>query len=379
MEDRITLPGHRRKGTVPDRTSENVSENDPSIRYGTQVEIGAGAMGDVFRVRDSTLNREVAMKVLKKSIASKDSVNRFHVEAQIGSQLEHSGLLPIHDLGQNEEGSDFFTMRYVPAHQTLEKIIEKLREGDPESHERFCMEERVQIIVRIADTLSYIHQRGVLHRDIKPANILIGDSGDVYLVDLGVATLRGSDNGDTVTTTVQENAVEEGELVGTVLYMSPEQLLGEKFIDAASDVYSLSAVAYEFFSTHHYLGKKPPSSYFPILTAVLEEDRIDAERYWDPHRKNRVPRQLSRILRRGLNKKRESALKSADELGAALRAWLEGRAPIVCPGTFIQRCLGWWSRAIDRYPVIAPVLTLTSVSIVAFCALFTANTYLRIL
>ncbi|MBL4636219.1 MAG: serine/threonine protein kinase [Kofleriaceae bacterium] len=367
--DSVTIVGNHRTRHEAEKSFETVGALPK--RYGTQSEIGEGAMGQVFCVRDRTLNREIAMKVLKRSIASDELIKRFHVEAQIGGQLEHSGLLPVYDLGQDSEGNEFFTMRIVSRHQTLEDIISKLQSGDAESHKRFTMEERVQIIIRIADTLSYVHDRGVIHRDVKPANILISDAGDIYLVDFGVAMLCESNSDGAVTTTINEKSVEEGELAGTLLYMSPEQLLGEDFVGAKSDVYSLCAVAYELFSGTHYLGKEPPSSYLAILSAVLDDTRVDAEKHWDEYRKSRVPRQLSRILRWGLEKDRSSAIPTSDALNRALRAWLTGRAPVVCPGTLIQRCLRSWAGAIDRRPVLTPLVSIAGASIGIYCLLYT--------
>ena len=369
VRDSVTIVG--KHGTQRGEGKSIATSRTQLRRYGTQSEIGEGGMGHVYSVRDRTLNREIAMKVLKKSVASDDFIKRFHVEAQIGGQLEHSGLLPLYDLGQDSEGNEFFTMRIVPRHQTLEDIIGKLQSGDEECHRRFTMEERVQIIICIADTLSYVHDRGVIHRDIKPANILIGDGGDVYLVDLGVAVLQSSNLDDAVTTTIGQEPVDEDELVGTLLYMSPEQLLGEKNIGVMSDVYSLSVVAYELFCGRHYLGKEPPSAYLAILSAVLEDKRVDAEKHWDEHRRSRVPRQLSRILRWGLKKDRQTAIPSSDALSRALRAWQEGRAPVVCPGTLIQRCLGKWAAAIDRRPVFTPLVSIAGVSVALFCLVYT--------
>lgn len=369
--DPARSPGLRLEGAsfIPSLPSPKLALSGDE-RYGEQAEIGKGGMGRVFRVHDHNLNREVAMKVLRKDLANNDLVRRFHVEAQIGGQLEHPGLLPIHDLGHDDDGNAFFTMRYVAEHETLSAIISRLRDGDESTHALYTMERRIHIIQRVVNALSYAHQRGVVHRDIKPDNILIGANGEVYLADWGVATLIKSKTDETVETSIEERPLPEGSLVGTLLYMSPEQLLGEHNVGPRSDVYGLCAVTYEFFCLHHYLGETPPSTHVSILDSVIYGDRVDAESYLHPQNL-RVPRQLSRILRWGLQKDREAAFTSADELSAALQAWVEGKAPIVCPGTFIQRMLTHWGRAIDRRPVLVPVLSLSLVAMALACVAFT--------
>ncbi len=343
-------------------------------RYGDQSEIGAGGMGRVFRVHDHNLNREVAMKVLRTDLANSALVRRFHVEAQIGGQLEHPGLLPVHDLGHDDEGNAFFTMRYVAEHETLSAIIARLLAGDEHTHAIYTLERRIHIIQRVGNALSYAHQRGVVHRDVKPDNILIGANGEVYLADWGVATLMQpqsqSEAGETIETSIEEQPLPDGALIGTLLYMSPEQLLGERFIGPRSDVYGLCAVAYEFLCLHHYLGETPPSTHVSILDAVIYGERVAAESYLHPQNL-RVPRQLSRLLRWGLQTDREAAFATADELSAALQAWVEGKAPIVCPGTFIQRGLTHWGRAIDRRPVLVPTLSLGFAAVTIACVVFT--------
>lgn len=368
--DIATSVDHRDGYRSPEDESEHspvaprLAQSNTEIRYGERHEIGRGGMGLVYQVLDKDLNRNVAMKVLSCGKFDQDSAFRFVAEAQISGQLEHPALLPIHDIGVDDDGKSFFTMRYVPEHETLEDIIELLKAGNKEAHELYTIKRRVQIIQRVCDALTYAHERGVVHRDIKPSNILVGATGEVYLADWGVAFLVGQDTQTAINTNLERGPDDEGKIIGTPLYMSPEQLLANCEITSKSDVYSLCAVAYELLSLTHYLGPKPPLAALAIYEAIKDCPRIDAELYIHPVG-GRVPRQLSRILRYGLQHDRDAAIASAQELEEALQRWVEGNAPIVCPGTFLQHWLGRFSRAIDRRPVLLPILVIGLLALVA--------------
>jgi serine/threonine-protein kinase len=333
-------------------------------------------MGRVYQVLDKDLNRNVAMKVLSCGKLDRDSEFRFVAEAQISGQLEHPALLPIHDIGIDGDGRSFFTMRYVPEHETLEDVIELLKAGNQQAHEIYTMKRRVQIIQRVCDALTYAHLRGVVHRDIKPSNILIGDTGEIYLADWGVACLLSRGDEDSVDTNLSHGPDDEGKLIGTPLYMSPEQLAASGNITAKSDVYSLCAVTYELLTLNHYLGPTPPLSALTIYETITGCPRIDAEHYIHPVG-GRVPRQLSRVLRHGLQHDRSAAIASTADLEAALQRWVEGTAPIVCPGTFIQSWLGRISRAIDRRPVAFPIFMIALFGVLLASIAVTAITVLN--
>lgn len=375
VEGRDGFEGSDESGepTTPLPSQASPGESNLELRYGERREIGRGGMGRVYEVLDKDLNRKVAMKVLSGGKIDRDSEFRFVAEAQISGQLEHPALLPIHDIGIDDGGRSFFTMRYVPEHETLEDVIELLKAGNQEAHEIYTMKRRVQIIQRVCDALTYAHLRGVVHRDIKPSNILIGSTGEIYLADWGVASLVGQESEDSVDTNLTDGPDDEGKLIGTPLYMSPEQLMANGAITAKSDVYSLCAVAYELFTLAHYLGPNPPVSALTIYETITECPRIDAEHYVHPVG-GRVPRQISRVLRHGLQHNRADAIESAADLEAALQRWIEGTAPIVCPGTFLQSWLGRTSRAIDRRPVVFPIVLIALFGVLVASVVVTAVT-----
>jgi serine/threonine protein kinase len=303
-------------------------------------------MGRVLKALDHDLNRTVAMKVLRGQEGTHEELKRFLEEAQVTGQIEHPNVLPVHDVGVTAEGDAFFTMKLVRGHETVEGVIDRLRDRDPSAWRTFTFERRVQIVQQVCHALDYAHQSGVVHRDIKPANIVLGAWGEVFLLDWGVARLTAKVD------------LDDGAIVGTPAYMAPEQVLGKnEEVDARSDVYALVAVLYELLTLHYHLGPIEGDR-AELIAAVVGRVPIDAEDHVD-RLNGRVPRQLSRICRKGLAKDPAERWQSAKELEQALQTWLEGEAPVVCPGTAIQRGLGRWSTFIDRYPVLAPAVTIT--------------------
>jgi ABC-type transport system substrate-binding protein/serine/threonine protein kinase len=195
-------------------------------RYEVVSELGRGGMGVVYRARDPRLNRDVAVKVVASSELSSDTQERFQREAQIVAQMDHPGIVPIHDVGRHE-GSYFFVMPLVVGTSLRHLLWDgSLRLG-----------EVLDIAIQTAEALEYSHSRGVVHRDIKPENIMVtreeGGNVRVRVMDFGLAH-ASSDNRLTKT----------GTLVGTVTYLSPEQVTAHAF-DGRSDIYSLGTVLYE--------------------------------------------------------------------------------------------------------------------------------------
>jgi eukaryotic-like serine/threonine-protein kinase len=287
-----------------------------------------------------------------------ETMQRFVLEAQITGQLDHPSVLPVYDLGLDEKGQPFFTMKLVRGHQTLADLIKALRTDDPEVHRRYTFQRRISIVQQVSHALHYAHQRGVVHRDIKPQNIVVGPFGEVYLLDWGIAKLAGAPEekpeervrtGDTTTET------KDGVLLGTPAYMSPEQVRVEE-VDALSDVYCLAVVLYEFLTLHYYLGAVIGGSATGVLTAILKDTPAPAESHYSPTN-GRVPRVLSRLLEKALAKERDDRFQSAAEFEGALQEWFEGNAPVVCGGTAMQRVLARWINWVDRHPFVVPIVS----------------------
>jgi tRNA A-37 threonylcarbamoyl transferase component Bud32/tetratricopeptide (TPR) repeat protein len=320
------------------------SESSAS-RYTVIEELGRGGMGVVFKVWDADLRRHLAVKVSRArtfatnrlSTHDKQRLARFLDEAQITSQLEHPGIVPVHDVGIDEDGRVYFTMRLVRG-RSLASVFESSWSGDAEMPVNRVLE----AFVALCDTLAYAHDKGVVHRDLKPSNVMVGRFGAVYVMDWGVARLveRSSpaaprrERGLAMTqvrSMRQEASAEhrsddlhtmDGDLVGTPIYMAPEQAAGQlDQIGAHSDIYSIGAILYHFLARHKpYLATDANVQAHVMQLRVLEGpprrlDEIDAT----------LPPELVAICERAMEREPSKRYSSARELGLDLRAYLGGR------------------------------------------------------
>ncbi len=279
-------------------------------------EVGRGAMGQVLRATDTKLRRELALKVTPapRDKLSREQLARFVEEAQITAQLEHPNVVPIHDIGVDPEGRVYFTMKLIRG-QSLEAIFDKRKAGDPETLAEFGLRRLLDVFLDACQAVDYAHARGVVHRDLKPANIMVGDFGEVLVMDWGVAKLLGHGELPEVDATLVENTAEEGDappaktpsvpplsgvtsiragkeglatqlgtVIGTPAYMSPEQATGGA-IDERADVYALGVILYEILCgqvpfdhedpriilTKHVRERpRPPSEVNPAAPLALE-------------------------------------------------------------------------------------------------------------
>lgn len=216
-------------------------------RYELGQMIGTGGMADVYLAEDKRLHREVAVKILRSDLARDPAfVNRFNKEALAAAGLNHPGIVSVYDSGQEETPSGvmpYIVMEYVEGH-TLREILH--------NGERLAFERAIEIVEGVLIALAYSHKNGIVHRDIKPGNVMITDSGEVKVMDFGIARAL-SDVGATLTSTWN--------IVGTAQYLSPEQATGGQ-ADARSDLYSVGCLFYELVS-----GKPPFTGETPVAIA----------------------------------------------------------------------------------------------------------------
>ena len=222
--------------------------------------IGSGGMGEVYKARDTHLDRSVALKVLRpETVADPEHRRRFAQEAKAASALNHPGIVTVYDIASSD-GVDFIAMEYVKG-RTLQQLI---------GHHRMPLKQVLAYATQIADALGKAHAAGIVHRDLKPSNIMIGGEDHVKILDFGLAKLvaaAGSGNDDFTASTV-ETLTDEGNVLGTPAYMSPEQAEG-KPVDGRSDIFSFGLILYEMLS-----GRRPfgGDTKLAVITAMLHEE-----------------------------------------------------------------------------------------------------------
>ncbi len=320
--------------------------------------LGEGGMGEVTLAEDRDIQRKVAVKRLRSDARTAPALARFAEEVRIIGQLEHPNITPVHDVGIDEEGQHYFVMKYVDG-ETLESIIAKLKAGEPGYAERYGADERIEIFIGILNAVRYAHACGVVHRDLKPANIMVGRYGEVTVVDWGIAKKLGG-------------AETDRGLIGTPLYMSPEQAAGDHpAIGERSDIYSLSLVLLELLSLQHPLSGKPNTE---AVLATLVTDGVDTglmKLKFDLVGAG-APAEYAALLSRGLQRDPARRFGSVDELEQALKDVREGNVPVSCHITLTKRAAGELIHFIDRSPWMFTAF------FVAALAFFGAGSYLAI-
>jgi serine/threonine-protein kinase len=222
----------------------------PAERYKVINRLGKGGMGEVMTVRDTAIGREVALKRIRKSNPSDATIARFMREASIQGRLEHPAIVPVHDIGRDHLGVPFFTMKKLTG-TTLAKILDGDRAGYP-------LQRLLRAFADVCLALEFAHVRGIIHRDLKPENIVLGDYGEVYVLDWGVAKIVGEHDPDfTDVSGSGEHLTQAGNSIGTPGYMAPEQVRGDADVDARADTYALGCLLFEILAHQmlHPTGK----------------------------------------------------------------------------------------------------------------------------
>src|SRR5688572_3222057 len=314
-------------------------------RYKPEGEIARGGMGAIVRVWDADLRRTLAMKVSlaggpdRADPADSSEVRlleRFLEEAQITGQLEHPGIVPVHELGLDADGRAYFTMRLVKG-LDLEQVLELARRGE----DGWNRTRALNVLLKVCEAVAFAHEKGVVHRDLKPANVMVGRLGETYVMDWGLARVLGQTDRHDVrvrqpsaprsivrTDRADERApgsplvTMDGDIVGTPCYMPPEQARGKlDEIGPPSDVYAVGAMLYHLLSGRMpYAGEDkamPPEKVLRLLldgppTALRALDRA-------------IPAELEAICERAMAREPRERYPSMLAMAEDLRAYLEDR------------------------------------------------------
>ena len=279
------------------RLREAVERPDAGTRYVVHELLGRGGMGAVYRATDRVLERDVALKVLTTELAQDEVARRLEREARVLAALDHPGVVAIHDAGVLADGRPFYVMRLVRGRRLDEQARQESRG------------ERLRRFLAVCDAVSFAHSRGVIHRDLKPANVMVGEFGEVLVLDWGVAKTSGQPSAEHSVEGASANGdTGGGVVIGTPGFMPPEQSSGTSPVDVRADVFALGAILRE-------------------LSA-----------------REKVPAPLRAIVARATAPLANDRYASVEALAADVRAWLDGQAVSAYAESIWERGLRFYRR-----------------------------------
>jgi serine/threonine-protein kinase len=335
---------------------------------------GEGGLGRVWLAIDRHLNREVALKEIRPDReADGDDLRRFIREAQVTGQLEHPHIVPLYELAHQEDlGTPFYTMRFLRGRtlgDAIDDYHEKKRQGAASPMD---LRRLLNFFVSICQAVAYANSRGVVHRDIKPRNIMLGDFGEVVLVDWGLAKVVGEpDDSDSQRLRLLSNDGETqyGAALGTPTFMAPEQAEGKvDLIDARTDIYGLGALLFAILTgsgPHAKLSQKSPKNTNEILKWIIESPTpqvrgVDAS----------IPAALEAICAKAMAKKRHDRYQTASELADDVARWLADEPVSCCREPLRDRATRWmrrhrtWTQAIAASLLVVAVISIVAALVV---------------
>ncbi|MEW6302344.1 MAG: serine/threonine-protein kinase [Verrucomicrobiota bacterium] len=304
--------------------------------------IARGGMGAVYKARQRSLQRTVALKViLSGALAGEEEVKRFRTEVESVAKLDHPNIVPIYEVGQ-VESQHYFTMRLIDG-GGLDDRLEEYRKD---------LRKAARLMTKVSRAVHYAHQRGILHRDLKPDNILIDDQGEPQITDFGLAKRVEDD----------EHLTISGAIMGTPAYMAPEQATGKtRQLSTAVDVYSLGAVLYLLLT-----GRPPFQGETPLetLRQALEQEPA-SPRVLNPA----ADVDLTTICLKCLEKDPQKRYGSAEALAEDLERWLRKEPILARPATTTERFV----KAIRRHPALAGLIAVSVVAVISFIVMILIN------
>lgn len=327
-------------------------------RYDDLGILGNGGMGEVRQIRDKELNRNLAMKILHARLLGRDAaIARFIEEGQVCAQLQHPNIVPVHEIGQLDDGRFYFTMKEIKGRAFSDAILEVHRAIENDrwkiTETGWSFRKLIDAFHQCCQAISYAHSKGVLHRDLKPDNIMLGEYGEVLVVDWGIAKVL--DRRDYVLEMEEETTIHTdrsssesfvtrmGQIAGTPSYMAPEQAMGKiNELDARTDIYALGAILYEILTGRApYFGTDgreilervllgPPQSIRTVNQSIDPQafsfeylemvNSLDSVQYKGPP----LPDELVEACEKAMAREKTDRYSSVEEFSQILSDWLEG-------------------------------------------------------
>ncbi len=395
LADMATARLSRGTGAIPKGLQRLIDQQGTEGRYAIDRPLAAGGMGAVLKIEDHDFRRGAAMKVIHARFADQpEALERFLAEAQITAQLEHPNIVPIHDLGTMEDGTLYYTMKLIEG-RSLNALIKQLMQGrgllkdgkgalisaDADALaavQQWTINERILVFLKVLDGVGYANSHGVVHRDIKPDNIMLGPHGEVLVVDWGIAkVLPGSvataiEAGDgkvgrQVVSLREADALSatlEGQAMGTIFYMPPEQATGNlAAIDARSDIYALGATLYELLALRRCLN----SSALPdMVMQVANGDWIAFDRAWEQTQPgSKADPDLTAIIHQAMAHDPTKRYASCEAFAADLRRFIAGQGVLARRRNLIERIGLWYAAHRRQVQVGLGVAVIAAVAVMA--------------
>jgi hypothetical protein len=320
----------------------NQSPQERAGRYVFKKFHAKGGMGEVWLCEDSDIGRPVALKRMLKG--RQKHKNQFVKEAQVTGQLEHPGVIPVHELSVDENGQPYYVMKFVHG-QTLKEVIHEFHEQKPdaETPREVAWLRLMNVFIDLCQTIAYAHSRGVIHRDIKPDNVMVGAYGETLVLDWGLAKVVSEPESDDPYASIQVSefadtkASMSGSVKGTPFYFAPEVASGEvEKVDHVSDIFLLGATLYEMVTSRppRKADKMPALLEMARTVAPIPPRQLDAT----------VPKPLDAICRKALAMKKEDRYQSAADLAEDMQRYLAGEPVSAYQETLTERTWRWVKR-----------------------------------
>jgi serine/threonine protein kinase/formylglycine-generating enzyme required for sulfatase activity len=379
VDPKVELPDEAAgSGDPPSDVMSRLAERGPaSTRYRLRGEVAQGGMGAVLRVWDEDLRRHLAMKVMLEGVPDPDRrrLARFLEEAQVTGQLDHPGIVPVHELGLDSTGRVYFTMKLVRG-RTLKQVFDALARGE----DGWTTTRVLGLLLKVCEAVRYAHDKGVIHRDLKPANVMVGRYGEVYVMDWGLARvleradgrdLRVRDEPATQASRVRTERAGragetpdsplytmDGDVLGTPAYMPPEQAHGRlEAMGPHSDVYALGAMLYHLLAGHMpYVRDGESASNYAVWRWVREGPPAPLLQEC-PH----APAELAAICERAMQREPAARYPDMAALADDLSAFLEGRVVEAFESGALAEARKW----VRRNRAFAAALAATVLAVVA--------------